>query len=233
MKKSLCLVMLICLVSIGFSQNPIIPVGIGETLGDFQLKSLQGKSYNTEDLAGKKNIMLVFPRGMVVPNTWCPICYYQYEELAKLVKETNVKEKFDLEILYVLPYPKDSVMLWHDAAANGIASVERWKLHDNYDASSDAAKEWADYVRKFFPESFKLENGIMDLEIPVLIDGDKVVSRGLDLFTHNWGGTSIAQNKPTVFFIDKEGEIVFKYHSQYTNDRPPIDFLVKMMEVMF
>ncbi len=230
MKKIVLVAAICCFVSLAFAQTPVQPIGIGEQLGDFELKSFQGETFNTANLIGKKNVMFIFPRGLVLPDLWCPICYYQYAEIAKLDKEMNLREKYDLEILYMLPYPQDSVKLWHAAAEKGLNTVEGWKDPKSYKEVTAGVQGWIDYCKEFFPDTFELKDAKLELPIPVLMDEDKAVSKGMALFTQEWGGTNAAQNMPTVFIIDKEGKVIFKYHSQYTNDRPPASYLVEIMD---
>ncbi len=230
MKRIVLIAAICCFVNLVFAQAPIQPIGIGENLGAFKLKSFQGESYNTADFVGEKNVMLIFPRGLVLPDLWCPICYYQYAEIAKLDKEMNLREKYDLEILYMLPYPQDSVVLWHAAAEKGLNTVEGWKNPDSYQNLTDGVKSWIEYCKEFFPETFALNGAKLELPIPVLMDEDKAVSKGMMLFVQEWGGTKASQNIPTVFIVNKEGKVVFKYHSQYTNDRPPAKYLVEVMD---
>lgn len=219
------------LISISYVQSQTLyAVGVGEKLGEIELQTYQGETYNTADLKGDKNIMLVFPRGLVTPTIWCPICYYQYAELAELQKKYNLSKKYDLEILYVLPYPKDSIALWRAAAENGLKVVERWKNPVGFDTLTGPVRDWAEYSREFFPRSYTLDGKQLSLTIPILMDEDKSVSKGMSLFTQEWGGTEAPQNMPTVFVINKKGEVVFKYHSQYTNDRPPAKHLLEVLE---
>jgi len=166
----------------------------------------------------------------VTPTIWCPICYYQYAELAEMEATYNLSEKFDLEIFYVLPYPKDSISLWYEAAEKGLAAIERWKYPVGYDTLTGPVRDWADYALEFFPGTYRLNGQKLSIPIPVLMDEDKKVSRGMFLFTQEWGGTKAPQNIPTVFLINKEGKVVFKYHSQYTNDRPPAKHLMDAMD---
>ena len=67
---------------------------------------------------------------------------------------------------------------------------------------------------------------------PILFDGDRTVSKGLGLFTEEWGGSKIDQNMPTVYIIDNKGHVQFKYISQNTFDRPGFDYLMKFLDRM-
>jgi peroxiredoxin len=212
-------------------QNTLEPVGLGETMGDFTLTSYQGDEVRLSDLDGK-NVLLIFPRGKVLPNMWCPLCYYQYAEIAELEAKHGLRDKYDLEILYILPYPKDSITAWRKAAFNGLQTIENWKYPDGYDTLTGGVKRWAEYVREFFPQKFTYPDGEFDLPLPVLMDEDKEVSKALFLFTEEWGGTKAEQNMPTVFLLDKDKVVRFKYHSQYTNDRPTAEYIVEYIRKM-
>ena len=86
------------------------------------------------------------------------------------------------------------------------------------------------FARSYFPKSFSVEKGKAPLPFPILIDADRKVSKGLGLFTEEWGGSKIEQNIPTIFIVDSEGVVQFKYMSQSTFDRPNPDYLLKFLE---
>jgi hypothetical protein len=50
------------------------------------------------------------------------------------------------------------------------------------------------------------------------------------LFTTNWDRSEVEQNIPTIFVLDGEGVVQFKYHSQTTFDRPEYDYLFNVIE---
>ena len=58
-------------------------------------------------------------------------------------------------------------------------------------------------------------SAVFELKLPVMFDPDQKVSKGLYLYQTEWGGTKVEQNVPTVFIIDKQGKVKFKYFSQY------------------
>nr|NQU90858.1 hypothetical protein [Bacteroidota bacterium] len=111
-------------------------------------------------------------------------------------------------------------------------TIENWKNPTGYDTLTGAPKRWADYVREFFPEYYNYPGGEIDIPLPILMDEDKNVSKGLYQFTKEWGGTKADQNMPTVFLLDKDGVIQFKYHSQYTNDRPTAEYIERIIKRM-
>jgi len=45
-----------------------------------------------------------------------------------------------------------------------------------------------------------------------------------------WDGTNVLQNVPTVYIIDKDGILRFKYLSQSTIDRPSAEYILNYIE---
>ena len=84
-------------------------------------------------------------------------------------------------------------------------------------------------IKRYFPKSYAFEKGKVPLPFPILIDSDAAVSKGLGVFTTEWGGSKIEQNIPTTYIIDSKGMLQFKYISQNTFDRPGPDYLQKIL----
>ncbi len=224
---------LILLISSIHAQNEnIYPVTINEKFPDITLQTAQGKDISIADLAGK-NIMLIFPRGKVTEEVWCPICHYQYLEMVMTEENENLKEKYNMKIIFVLPYSGDSLQHWVDAFPQSLQSINNWKFPENEENITENVRLWMEYAQEFFPYSFDYSSEDFDLKLPILFDPDRKVSEGLMLFQEEWGGTTVAQNIPTIFILDEEGKVKFKYFSQYTNDRPDAKYIVKYLESMF
>lgn len=212
--------------------NSKVQIGtVGEKISDFRLTSLQGKDVIISDYVGK-NIILVFPRGKVLDNVWCAICHYQYAELADMENNDQFRTKFNVEVLYVLPYVKDSVIKWSDAFQDRLNAIERWKNPKEPEKLSEGQKAWMDFCRKAFPNKYEYPASNVNLPFPVLMDADHTVSKGFGLLREEWDGTKTQQNVPTIFIIDKTGTIRFKYHSQTTADRPNAKYLIEFIEKM-
>jgi peroxiredoxin len=64
------------------------------------------------------------------------------------------------------------------------------------------------------------------------MDAKRKVSKGLGIFTTEWGGSKVDQNIPTVLIVDKTGRVKFKYMSQNTFDRPSVDYVLKFLEAL-
>ncbi|MBN2265755.1 MAG: hypothetical protein JW775_08080, partial [Candidatus Aminicenantes bacterium] len=67
---------------------------------------------------------------------------------------------------------------------------------------------------------------------PILVDGERTLSAKLDLFRNEWSGGKVAQNIPSVYIVDADGVLQFKYVGQNTLDRPAYDYLLKVLEVI-
>jgi len=196
---------------------------------DFSLRSYQGQEIRLSSLKGK-NVMLIFPRGYAGPDRWCTICHYKYVELAELERTSQIRKKYNLEILFVLPYPREIVEKWLEVIPDQMAKIKNWKYPENLDRLDEKGKQSVERYRRLFPKDFSLSKENIPLPFPILIDADHQVSSGLGLFTTSWGGSQVEQNIPAVYLIDERGILRFKYISQNTLDRPEYDYLLKILE---
>jgi peroxiredoxin len=212
-----------CLVS---AQNgEIKPVTAGQPMPDFTLPTYQGEDISISQFKGK-NILLIFPRGKFRPNVWCRMCAYQYADLADIEKEQQIRKKYNLEILFVLPYSREMVEDWVDKFPKKFAEIEQWKNPPNADTLTGNRKSWMEETRRVFPKKFE---GKIPFPFPILIDTGAEVSKGLRLYAPDWNTGIGPMNIPAVFIIDKNGILQFKYISQVTFDRPGFDYLSKVL----
>ena len=209
----------------------IQPVSVLQTMPDFTLPVYQGGEINLSQLKGK-NVLLIFPRGLAGKNHWCHVCNYQYAELAELEISQNIREKKNLEILFVLPYSKEMVQEWVDKFADQMADIENWKNPAEPEKLDERGQRRMEMIKKYFPKSYSFEKGKVPLPFPILIDAEAIVSKGLGVFTTEWGGSEIEQNVPTMYIIDKKGVLQFKYISQNTFDRPGPDYLLNFISFL-
>lgn len=215
-----------------FSQNEnLYPVQVEELMPELTFTDIDGNLVNINKL-DSEYILLIFPRGKVTEENWCAICQYQYFETAMIERKYNLKEKYDMSIFYILPYSADSLQSWENAIPNGLAAIENWKNPQGENAENPNVIAWAEYTREFFSYSFDYDEDNFNYDIPILFDADRKVSNGLMIFREEWGGTTVAQNVPTVFILDKDRRVKFKYFSQMTNDRPTGEYLVKYLKNM-
>lgn len=197
---------------------------------DFELMSYQGEKISISRYKGK-NVLLLFPRGRY-ENQWCRFCHYQYAELAELEKKYQIRKKYNLEILYVLPYTKEEVENWVKDFQKNLGEIEAWKNPPNPEKLSPGRKDWMITARKTWPKKFDYSSGDVPLPFPILIDADRKVSIGLELFRTEWNLSRVEQNVPTIFIIDQDGIIRFKYMSQTTMDRPSLEYIMEFIERM-
>ena len=203
---------------------------INKAFPDFTLKDHNGQTKSLSDLKGK-NVILVFPRGKVSDH-WCQLCHYQYAELAKLEMEKNIRKKFNLEIIFILPLTMDEVTLWVEMFPSQMADIERWKNIPT-EGLSAGNLVFINTIKEILPMDFSFdENNPAPLPFSVLADEDHKFSMDLKLFTTLWDGFYNEQNEATTFILDKDGIVRFKYKSQETFDRPPAEYLLSFIEKM-
>ena len=208
------------------AQNKIEMPQLNQAISDFSLYDNTGKQVVLSDLQGK-NVMLIFPRGMVSDDHWCQICHYQYAELVELEQTKSVREKYNMEVLFVLPYSKDSVSAWIKMFPEQMKIIYDWK-HPDTTNISEKALNWSKLANKVLPKDFSREEGGIATLFPIMIDDHQLVSKGFKLFDDS--KEKAPQNKPAIYIIDSEGIVKFKYVSQNTFDRPPFDYLFNIME---
>jgi hypothetical protein len=175
---------------------------------------------------------LIFPRGRSRENAWCHICNYQYAELAELEAQLEIREKYNVEILFVLPYGKKTVTEWVDKFYDQLQDLEKGKNPSDQDKLDERGRRRMEFYRRVFPKSFPYKEGEVPLPFPILMDEGAAISTGLGLFTTEWGGSKVEQNIPTVFIVDKNGVLQFKYFSQNTFDRPGPEYLLRVLDVI-
>ena len=93
-------------------------------------------------------------------------------------------------------------------------------------------QKWAERCRKYFPKRYVYREGDVPAPFPVLIDADRTVSEGLGLFRTEWDRSKVDQNVSTVYIIDANGTVRFKYFSQNTFDRPAPEYLIDVLDCM-
>jgi peroxiredoxin len=195
---------------------------------DITLQAIQGGEISLSELRGK-NVMLMFPRGRVGDH-WCQLCHYQYAELVELESEQGILEQYNLEVVFALPYATDSVQEWVDIFPSQMEDIEGWKNPPDEASLSDRRRNWMELARRVFPKQFSYENGVVPVPFPILVDDGAEVSQRLGLFRTEWDRSTVEQNVPTIFILDAEGIVQFKYHSQTTFDRPSYEYLFRVID---
>ena len=210
-------------------RTQIRPVTIGQPMPDFTLPSYQGGEMTLSSLKGK-NILLIFPRGLAGEARWCHIDNYRYAELMDFEKKEEIRKKFNAEIIYVLPYTPEIVKKWVESNPEQLQDIEEWKNPTEPEKLDERGKKRMKFFRKAFPKNFAFKEGEVPAPFPILIDAERNVSKGLGIFTTEWSGSKVDQCMSSVFIVDKEGVLQFKYIGQSTWDRPSFEYLIKMLE---
>lgn len=205
------------------------PVCLGETFPDFTLMSHEGDSVSLSEFEGS-NILLIFPRGRF-RDGWCRACHYQYAELAELQDMADIEEKYNLKVLFVLPYSLDVVKEWITVFPSQMELIEQFKNPSEERRSNPRIMRFAEEMQRAMPKSFIFsEEDPAPLPFPVLADEDHKLSSQLELFTTYWDQFYFEQNEPTIFILDGDGKVKFKYKSQVTLDRPSAEYLLEYVD---
>ncbi len=207
------------------------PAIVGQPMPDFTLPVYQGGTLTLSSLRGQ-NVLILFPRGYAAENYWCTICNYRYVELAELEKAQKIQEKYNVKILVVFPYSHDIVKAWLEALPGQLETVRATKNPADPSKLDEPGKARMERFRQLFPQDYSLEKGAMLMPFPILVDGERTLSKKLDLFRNEWGGGKVEQNIPSVYIVDANGILQFKYLGQNTVDRPGYDYLMKVLEVI-
>lgn len=210
-------------------QTGIRPVTVGQPMPDFTLPTYQGGEVTLSSLKGK-NVILIFPRGLAGEAHWCHIDNYRYAELMDIEKQKKIRKKYNAEILYVLPYSQDVVKEWVKSNPEQLEHIENWKNPEEPDKLDEREKRRMEFAKKAFPKTYTFKKGEVPTPFPILVDGERKVSKGLGIFATEWSGSKIDQCISSVFIVDKEGILQFKYIGQNTFDRPSFDYILKTLE---
>lgn len=212
-------------------EQTIRPVSIQQPMPEFSLPIYQGGEFHLGDLKGK-NVILIFPRGLAGEDHWCHVCNYQYAEWVEAEKNSQVRNDLTVEIVFVFPYGKEMLDGWVDKFTDQLTDLENWKNPQEPEKLDDRGKARLARSRAAFPKSFDYEKGKIPMPFPILLDAERKLSSGLGIFREEWSGSKIDQNIPSVFILDKAGNVQFKYISQNTMDRPGVDYLLKFVEIL-
>ena len=207
------------------------PVTVGQPLPDFTLPAYQGGTVTLSALKGK-NVMIIFPRGYAAENAWCTICNYKYAELIELERTREIRKKYNVEVLIVLPYGPDVAKAWVDVLPGQLDKVKERKHPADPAKLDDKGKQTMERYRQLFPLDLSVKKGEVPTPFPILIDADRKLSKSLGLFMTEWGGGKVDQNIPSVYIVDAGGTLQFKYLGQNTVERPEYDYLFKVLEVL-
>jgi peroxiredoxin len=206
--------------------EPLLPAIVDEPMPDFTLPVFGGGEFTLSAHRGK-NVLLLFPRGWL-GNSWCAYCPYQYLELAELEKASGIREKYNLDIVFALPYGAEKVADWFDKFPDAVQAVEGNKTPPA--TAGRTVKEYSEWVKKHFPKKYDVNKEEIRKVFPVLVDEQRTLSKQLKIFTKFWDGIGSEQNIASVYIIDKNGILKMKYNGQMTEDRPSTDYLLDVIK---
>lgn len=207
------------------SLGNLLPAISGEPMPAFSLPVHGGGKYTLSEHKGK-NILMMFPRGWV-GNSWCTFCPYQYLDLAELEKKEQILKKYNLEIVFVMPYSDDRITEWMAKFPETMKTLEGIKNPPA--GTAQLQKEFAEWTKTHFPHTFDLSAGVPNT-FPVLCDEQRTLSKQLKLFTTFWDGATSEQNIAAAYLVDKNGILRWKYISQMTEDRPSTEYLMQVIK---
>ena len=219
------------LFSVSAAAPQIRTATLGDPIGDLTLPSFQRQDISFSSLIGK-NIVLIFTRGLYALKSWCHVCPHPYVDFADFDQKTGFRKNLYAEILFVLPYDRAKVGEWVDAIPGLLADIESWRNPSDPQNMTNSQKRRKRMVLKYFPKSYTFEKGKVPLPFPILIDAERKLSKGLDLFRTEWSGSKAPQNVPAVYVIDKAGIVRFKYISQNTFDRPGPEYIENILRYL-
>jgi len=224
------LLILFCL-SVSLSQKkPLDLAIISEPLKEFTLPVYNGGDFKLSDEQGK-NILLVFPRGYYDKDIWCDICAYEYLDLVDEFYNQRLAEKYNLDLVFILPYDKSTIQKWVDDLPEVYAGLEAGK-HLADTLTNEKAMTWVHFANKHYPKTFTIKKGETPQPFKILSDEKHELSERLDIFRTEWWGTKVEQNLPTFILLDTKGTVIFKYISQHTIDRPTSFYLQKILDAL-
>ena len=221
----------LCICVNCYSQKKPLDLAIlGEPLKDFSLPVYNGGEFQLSAEKGK-NILLVFPRGYYDKDVWCDICAYEYLDLVDEFYKNRLTEKYNLDLVIILPYDKNTIEKWLIDLPEVYASLEAGK-HLADTLTNEKAMTWVRFANNHYPKTFTIKKGETPQPFKILMDEKHELSERLEIFRTEWWGTNVEQNLPTFILLDTDGKVVFKYISQHTIDRPTSGYLITIMDAL-
>ncbi|MBN2134375.1 MAG: redoxin domain-containing protein [Acidobacteria bacterium] len=203
------------------------PAQIEQEMTDFTFMKYPDGEFKLSDVKDRKNLMMIFPRGYANKDDWCVLCGYQWAEWVELEKSDRIREKYNLEIVFVLPYGKSTVEKWIKSLPYHLRKIEEMK--NPPEECQEWQKRWAAYLKENYPKTILYNEDNLPMPFPVLFEENHELSSRLDLYRTEWSGRNVEQNIPTVLILDKDGKVVFKYISQNTLDRPSPGYIIRIL----
>lgn len=207
------------------------PAIIEQSVADLTLPVYQGGEYALSKSRGK-NVIIIVPRFWAAPGAYCTICDYQYLNFVDIEKTRQFRKTYNAEIVYLFPFGRDDVAKWLDSLPEQMDKIKAVKYPTDPSKLDDKAKARMERWSKFFPKDFSLKPGEAPMPFPILLDPERKIAKMWGVFSSDWGGSKVDQGIPSVFIIDAEGRLMFKYIGQNTTDRPSPEYLANILEMI-
>jgi peroxiredoxin len=211
------------------TQEPELkPAVIEQPMSDFTLPRYQGGEWTLSGLKGK-NIIIIVPRVWADTGYYCTICDYQYLDFADMEKTQQFQKAVNAEIVFLFPFGRDDVAKWLASLPEQMDKIKAAKYPPDPSKLDDKARARMERWGQFFPKDFSLKPGEAPTPFPILLDADRKIAKRLGVFATEWSGTKVDQGIPSVFIVDSQGVLMFKYIGQNTVDRPSPAYLAKIL----
>jgi peroxiredoxin len=207
------------------------PALVEKPMPDFTLPLYQGGELSLSKLRGK-NVVLIVPRFMAAPGAYCTIDDYQYLDIVDAEKMNQLQKKFNAEIVFLFPFGRDEVAKRLKSLPEQMDKIRSAKNPPDLSKLDDKGKARMERWRVLFPKDFSLKPGEVPTPFPILLDADRTISKGLGVFSSDWSGSKVEQGIPSVFIIDAQGRLMFKYIGQSPADRPSPEYLGNVLAMI-
>ncbi len=207
------------------------PAIIEQPMADFALALYQGGELSLSSLKGK-NVVIIVPRFWAGVDYYCTICDYQYMDVVSADETQRFRQTHNAEIVFLFPFGKDDVGKWLAALPGQLDKIKAGKNPADVSKLDEKGKTRMERWRKLFPKDFSLKPDAIPTPFPIMLDADRKVVKPLGVFSTDWNGAKVDQGIPSVFILNAKGVLMFKYISQNTVDRPSVEYLGKVLDMI-
>ena len=207
------------------------PAVIEQPMADLALPLYQGGELALSSLKGK-NVVIIVPRFWADVGYYCTICDYQYMDVVSADETGQFRQKHNAEIVFLFPFGKEDVGKWLATLPAQLEKIKVGKNPPDLTKLDEKGKTRMERWRKLFPKDFSLKPDAIPTPFPIMLDADRKVTKPLGVFSTDWNGAKVEQGIPSVFILNAKGVLMFKYISQNTVDRPSVEYLGKVLDMI-
>jgi peroxiredoxin len=207
------------------------PAVIQTPMADFTLPLYQGGELALSSLKGK-NVVIIVPRFWADVGYYCTICDYQYMDIVDVNETQQFQQKHNAAIVFLFPFGKEDVGKWLELLPGQMEKIKAAKNPPDVLALDEKGKARMERWRKLFPKDFSLKPNAVPTPFPIMLDPERKVTGPLGVFSTDWNGSKVDQGIPSVFILNAQGTLMFKYISQNTVDRPSPEYLGKVLDMI-